>query len=58
LKLIVNEGKIVDASFIEVPKQRNKREENSQIKKGEIPEDFEKNPNKKLKKTPLHDRTL
>jgi transposase, IS5 family len=50
LKLIVNEGKIVDASFIEVPKQRNKREENTQIKKGEIPESFEKNRNKKAKK--------
>jgi IS5 family transposase len=50
LKLIVNEGKIVDASFIEVPKQRNKRDENTQIKKGEIPDDFEKNPNKKSQK--------
>jgi IS5 family transposase len=50
LKLIVNEGKIVDASFIEVPKQRNKRDENTQIKKGEIPDDFEKNPNKKAQK--------
>jgi IS5 family transposase len=32
LGLILNEGKIVDASFIEVPKQRNTREENKQIK--------------------------
>ena len=40
LNLIVNEGKIVDASFIEVPKQRNKKEENQQIKNGD-PSDSE-----------------
>jgi hypothetical protein len=28
----VNEGKIVDAGFVEVPKQRNSKEENKQIK--------------------------
>jgi IS5 family transposase len=33
LNLIVNEGEIIDASFIEVPKKCNKREENKQIKK-------------------------
>jgi transposase, IS5 family len=32
LNLIVNEGKIVDASFVEVPIQRNSKEENRQIK--------------------------
>lgn len=50
LDLIVNKGKIVDASFIEVPKQRNTKEENAQIKKGETPESFKKNPNKKRQK--------
>jgi IS5 family transposase len=50
LDLIVNEGKIIDASFIEVPKQRNKREENKQIKEGEIPDDFNEKPNKKAQK--------
>lgn len=50
LALIVNEGKIVDASFVEVPKQRNKREENEQIKNGETPKSFEENPNKKAQK--------
>lgn len=30
--LIFNEGKIIDASFTEVPRQRNTREENKQIK--------------------------
>lgn len=50
LNLIVNEGKIVDASFIEVPKQRNTREENKTIKEGKVPEEFEKNPHKKAQK--------
>ncbi len=50
LGLIVNEGKIVDASFIEVPKQRNSREENKQIKNGETPKSFDENPNKKEQK--------
>ena len=46
LNLIVNEGKIIDASFIEVPRQRNSREENKQIKAGEIPDSFTQNPHK------------
>lgn len=44
--LIANEGKIVDASFVEVPIQRNKREENKQIKEGKIPDEWKANPNK------------
>lgn len=36
-------GQIVDASIISVPKQRNSREENSRIKKGEVPEDWPEN---------------
>lgn len=50
LGLIVNEGKIIDASFIEVPKQRNSKAENEQIKAGEIPEKFTENPNKLAQK--------
>lgn len=50
LKLVVNEGKIIDASFIEVPKQRNSREENKQIKNGETPKSFDENTNKKEQK--------
>jgi IS5 family transposase len=38
--LMGREGKIVDASFVDVPRQRNSREENEQIKNGEIPESF------------------
>ena len=32
--LIVNEGKIIDASFVIAPRQRNTREENKKIKEG------------------------
>ncbi len=38
--LIVNKGKIIDASIVEVPRQRNNKEENEQIKEGEIPEEW------------------
>jgi len=43
---IGNEGKIIDASFVEVPRQRNSREENKAIKEGNIPEDWQDNPHK------------
>lgn len=55
LNLIINEGKIVDASFIEVPKQRNSRAENTEIETGLTPESFEENPNKKLKRNWMPD---
>ncbi len=38
--LIVNKGKIIDATIMNAPKQRNSREENNQIKRGEIPEEW------------------
>ena len=44
--LLVNEGKMVDASFHEVPRQRNSREENRLIKEGGIPDNFKENPHK------------
>jgi IS5 family transposase len=50
LNLIINEGKIIDASFVEVPRQRNSREENKQIRQGEIPERFEANAHVKSQK--------
>ena len=34
-------GQIIDASIVQAPKQRNSREENAQIKEGEIPQDWE-----------------
>lgn len=44
--LITNSGNIIDASFVEVPRQRNSREENATIKEGKIPEDWEDDPAK------------
>ena len=32
--LSFNEGKIIDATFVEAPKERNTKEENNQIKAG------------------------
>jgi len=46
LGLVLNEGKIVDASFVEVPRQRNKKEENEKIKAGETPAQWELKPHK------------
>ena len=37
---------MVDASFHEVPRQRNSREENKEIKEGKIPAEWEKEENK------------
>jgi len=34
---ITRQGQIIDASFVEVPRQRNRREENAAIKRGEVP---------------------
>jgi transposase, IS5 family len=50
LGLVANEGKIVDASFIEVPIQRNTKAENEQLKQGEIPQDFSTNPHRLAQK--------
>lgn len=48
--IVVREGSLVDASFVDAPKQRNTREENQQIKEGKIPESFEQTPAKKAQK--------
>jgi len=39
-------GQIVDATFVEVPRQRNSKDENDQIKEGKVPEEWQSNPNK------------
>ena len=44
--LIARRGSIVDASFVEVPRQRNTRDENEDIRNGEVPEDWEDNTDK------------
>jgi IS5 family transposase len=41
--VIVHKGKIVDASIVEVPLQRNSRDENKNLKEGNIPEDWKEN---------------
>ena len=43
-------GQIIDATIVSVPKQRNSRAENKQIKEGETPEDWKSKPNKKRQK--------
>jgi len=48
--LVGKEGRMVDASFVEVPRQRNSREENQDIKDGIMPEDWDDNPNKLAQK--------
>jgi len=39
-------GQIVDATFVETPRQRNTREENEMVKNGDVPDDWKKNPAK------------
>jgi Transposase and inactivated derivatives, IS5 family len=41
--IIVHKGKLVDASIVEVPVQRNSRNENKQLKDGEVPEGWSEN---------------
>lgn len=49
--VFANEGKMVDASFVEVPRQRNNREENKHIKEtGKAPEKWKENPHKLCQK--------
>lgn len=48
--LLVKEGVMVDATFVEVPRQRNSREDNAKIKQGEIPADWTKQPRKLAQK--------
>jgi IS5 family transposase len=44
--VITKKGTIVDASFVEVPRQRNTREENQMVKEGKVPEDWKNQPAK------------
>lgn len=41
--IILHKGKLVDASIVEVPIQRNSRDENNELKEGNIPEEWEEN---------------
>ena len=48
--MIFNEGRLIDASFTIAPRQRNTREENDKIKKGEGGDLWNDQPNKKKHK--------
>ena len=49
--VFANEGKMVDASFVEVPRQRNTREENKHIKEtGTAPHEWKVKPHKLAQK--------
>ena len=48
--VIATTGSIIDASFVEVPRQRNTRDENKQIKEGKVPEEWKENPAKESQK--------
>jgi transposase, IS5 family len=38
--LVAKGGQMIDATFVEVPKSRNSREDNAKLKAGEIPQDW------------------
>ena len=40
--IVAKEGSIVDATFVDVPRQRNSKEDNAAIKKGAVPIEFSK----------------
>ena len=42
--VMAREGSMVEASFVDAPRQRNTREENHEIKQGNIPERIDRNP--------------
>jgi len=46
--VITREGSIIDASFIEVPRQRNSRKDNATIKSGETPAEWLTDENKNM----------
>lgn len=43
--IITREGTIVDATFVDAPRQRNHRDENATLKEGKVPEEWEKPEN-------------
>jgi IS5 family transposase len=48
--LLVKEGMMVDATFVEVPRQRNTREDNAKIKQSETPAEWSQQPRKLAQK--------
>ncbi len=47
---IANQGAIIDATIVQVPRQRNTRDENKLIKSGKTPKAFRENRHKKAQK--------
>ena len=43
-------GQIIDVTLVPVPKQRNSREENKEIKAGRMPEGWDENPERMRQK--------
>jgi IS5 family transposase len=48
-RIITHSGSIVDATFVDVPRQRNTKDENEGIKEGKTPENWEKEENRHKK---------
>ena len=44
--LVTRQGSIIDATFVDVPKQRNTKDENDSLKEGNIPEEWKEPKNK------------
>ena len=42
--LFARKGQMIDATFVEVPRQRNSREDNAKIKEGQMPDGWDKKP--------------
>jgi IS5 family transposase len=49
-KVITYSGSIIDATFVDAPRQRNSRAENKTIKEGGVPEEWEKEENRNRKR--------
>ena len=47
---VARKGQIMDASFVEAPRQRNTKAENEAIKNGDVPDSFKDNPNQARQK--------
>ena len=47
---IANQGAIIDATIVQVPRQRNTRDENKLIKSGKTPQSFKANPHRLAQK--------
>jgi len=48
--MIARKGQMIDATFVEVPRQRNSRENNASIKAGKTPEEWKDQPKKARQK--------